>query len=550
MNLKELKYLIELDENEHLEFKKAENSFSVLGDSGKNRYSVLGYCVALGNEGGGKLILGISPDKPRKIVGSNALPNIEAVKSQIYSSLGQRIEIQELFDEDHKRIILIEIPSRPLGQTFKFYGVPLMRIGEELKNMDDFTVKKILNESMPDWSAAICKNATIEDLDPEAIKVARENFKKKNQRLTEEVDQWDNVTFLDKAKLTIKNEITNAAILLLGKKEAGSLISPAVAQMTWILKGEKNTERDYEHFYCPFLLSAEKLYGKIRNLKYRYIPDGSLFPEEVDMYNPYVIREALHNCIAHQDYSLQGRIQVIENEEGYLAFANKGEFLPGSVEAVIKTNAPQDYYKNQFLVDAMVGLNMIDTIGSGIRRMFTLQKERFFPLPSYDLSGNKVAVIIYGKILDLNYARALARHKDLSLIEIMLLDQIQKGKTISPLNAKQLKEKGLIEGRYPNLYISEQVAQTTGQMAQYLKNRGFHDHNCKKMIVEFLEKKPGSSRPDIDDLLMSYLPAVLSEKQKKRKIGNLLTDLSHKKMIINKGSNRNPFWEIVKPISI
>jgi len=366
MKIEELKKLMGLKENEHLELKEAKSSFSILGDNGKNRKSVLGYCVALGNEGGGKLILGVSNNFPRKIVGTSALPNFGSVKSKIYQSLNVRINIVELFNEELKRIVIINIPSRKIGIPLKFYGVPLMRVDEELLEMDDATETKIRNEIKSDWSAEICLNATIDDLNPKAVAFARKNFKEKNPKLAQELNEWNNEVFLNKAKLTIKGKITNTAILLLGKAEASALISPAVAQVTWILKGKDEIEKDYEHFSCPFLLSVEALYSKIRNLKYRYIKDGSLFPEEVDMYAPYVIREALHNCIAHQDYSLHGRIQVVENEEGYLLFTNKGQFLPGSIENVIKANSPQEYYQNRFLVDAMVNLNMIDTIGSGI----------------------------------------------------------------------------------------------------------------------------------------------------------------------------------------
>ncbi len=545
MDLVELKSLIEEEEGEHLEFKELPSgSISLLGNGGEQRRSVLGYCVALGNEGGGKLVLGVSDKKPRSITGVSAFDSFEDVKKQIYGSIGLRLHIEEVLDGS-KRVVVITVPGRPKAQTLKFYGKPLMRVGEELRDMDDATLKKILNECEPDWSAQICERAVLEDLDQLAIVTARENFKKKNLRLPEEVGTWSDETFLDKAKLSIKGEITNAAILLLGKPESSSLILPAVAQITWILKGEDGQEKDYEHFSPPFLLSVDFVFQRIRNLKYRYIKDGSLFPEEVDMYDSRVIREALHNCIAHQDYSLHGRVQVVESESGYLFLSNEGGFLPGSVEAVIQTDSPQQYYRNKLLVDAMVNLNMIDTIGSGIKKMFTLQKQRYFPLPSYDLSNDKVVVKIYGKVLDLNYARALAQHKDLTLVEIMLLDQIQKRKTISKQNAKYLKEKNLIEGRYPNLYISHVIAKTTGSLAQYVKNRPFQDQHYKDILLEFLKRNPGSSRGEIDSLLIPTLSDILTDQQKKNKVTNLVYNLSKKeKKIKNLGNNRAPKWEL------
>lgn len=545
MKIEEFNNLRMSKENEHLEFKEARNSYSTLGKNGRQKKSILGYCVAFGNEGGGKLILGVLEKFPHKIVGSTALQNLEELKSKIYRTLNIRIKATELFDEELRRIVVIDIPSREKGVPLKFYGIPLMRVGEELLPMDDITEMKIRNEVKPDWSSEICSHATMNDLDLKAITIARKNFKAKNSKLVKEIDGWSDEVFLNKAKLTIKGEITNTAIVLLGKPEASTLISPSVAKLTWILKDKDGVAKDYEHFSSPFLLSVDKVYNKIRNLKYRYIKNRSLFPEEVDMYNPDVIREALHNCISHQDYSLHGRIQIVENEDGYLLFTNRGQFLPGTIKNVIEADSPLEYYKNRFLVDAMVNLNMIDTIGSGIIKMFTLQKERFFPLPSYDLSNNKVSVTIHGKVLDLNYAKALAHHKELTLLEIILLDQIQKGKSISKLSAKKLKEKNLIEGRYPSLYISEQVAGTTGEIAQYVKNKGFHSEYYKKMIVEFLKKNPCASRKDVDNLLINILPKVLNEKQKKKKVDNLLYDLSRKeKVIINKGSSTGPKWEI------
>ncbi len=186
-----------------------------------------------------------------------------------------------------------------------------------------------------DWSIGICEQATISDLSEEAISKSRELYAVKNSDLLEEIEQWDDMTFLNKAKICIKGRITCTAILLLGKPESESLINPAVAKISWILKDRDNIEKDYAHFCCPFLLSIEKVHKKIRNLKYRYLPGGSLFPDEVDSYDPYIIREALNNCIAHQDYALGGKINVIENEDSLLIFVNMGSFIPQTIENVI-----------------------------------------------------------------------------------------------------------------------------------------------------------------------------------------------------------------------
>ncbi len=382
-----------------------------------------------------------------------------------------------------------------------------------------------------DWSAALCDGASLSDLSSEAIRKARELYKKKNHSIAEESDTWNDATFLNKVRVTIGGQVTNTAILLLGKPESIHFISPAVSKISWILRSKEGTELDYEHFTSPIVLSVDKIYSKIRNLKYRYMSGGSLFPEEVFKYDPYVIREALNNCIAHQDYELGGKINIVENEDDSLVFSNLGSFLPLSVENVIHADAPSEFYRNRFLVDAMVNLSMIDTVGSGIKKMFISQKEKFFPLPEYDLSGNKVTVAIVGKVLDLNYARKLAQIPELTLETIMLLDKVQKKKPLSSDEAKTLRSLGLIEGIRPNLYVSSRVANKTNEKTDYMKLRGIDDEYCKKMIVDYLKRFKSGMRADFEMMLLDKLPSNLNDIQKRSKIRNILQSLKRQGLI-------------------
>ena len=319
-----------------------------------------------------------------------------------------------------------------------------------------------------DWSAQIINGATIYDLSIEAIDFARKQYIEKNKKIEAEILIWDDITFLNKAKVCIQGKITKTAILLLGKPESDHFISPAQAKISWILKDKENVEKDYEHFGCPFILTINGVKNKIRNLKYRYIKDGTLFPDEVDQFDPYIIRESLNNSIAHQDYTLNGKINVVEREDGVLTFSNPGTFIPESIEHVIRADAPESRYRNPFLSNAMVNLNLIDTTGSGIKRMFNIQRSKFFPLPEYDLSKSKVQVSIIGKVIDENYAKKLAQMHELSLEEIILLDKVSKLKPIMDDEAKRLKSKLLIEGRKPNYHISAIVAINTNQKEHHL----------------------------------------------------------------------------------
>ncbi len=395
-----------------------------------------------------------------------------------------------------------------------------------------------------DWSAATVRDATIADLDEEAIALARKNYKNKFPEKASELDLWDDITFLNKAKITIKGKITRTAIILLGREESEHFINPAEAKVRWLLKDANGNDKDYAIFGCPMILAVDKVYAKIRNLKYRYIKDGTLFPEEVNQYEPYSIREALNNCIAHQDYTKHGRINVVEMDD-QLIFTNLGSFIPGSVEKVVKEDAPEEHYRNRFLAAAMFNLKMVDTAGGGIKKIFNFQRERFFPMPDYDLSGGKVKVTIAGKILEMEYARMLARNNDLTLEEIIMLDKVQKKKVLTDLEEKHLRSKRLIEGRKPNYFIGLKVAEKTGQKATYSKNKAFDKKYYLDLIEKAIREHKSLERSEIDELLWNKLPDWMNDNQKKNKIGNLLSELRMKGKLENRGTSKNPRWHLV-----
>ncbi len=264
---------------------------------------------------------------------------------------------------------------------------------------------------------------------------------------------------------------------------------------------DHNRELDYEHIGPPFLLAGDRLLERVRNLTVRALPNGTLFPQEITQYDRWVIREAVHNCIAHQDYTLRGRILVVEFPDRVL-MTNVGDFLPGDVETVIRQDAPQAIYRNPFLTDAMVELNLIDTQGGGIKRMFETQRRRSFPLPDYDLTDtSRVAVTIHGRILDEHYTRLLMEGLDLDLDLVMLLDRVQKGLRIDREGHRRLKSSGLVEGRYPNLTVAGSVARATGSAGRHIRERGFDNQYYLDMIFTLVREHGPVDRRNIDQAL-------------------------------------------------
>jgi ATP-dependent DNA helicase RecG len=553
MTEKELQNLLKTDfprENEKCEWKEFKSLKSAV--SGRAGDDIISYVSAIANMQGGNLIIGIQ-DQTHSVIGIQEFADysIENIKYRIIGNCPNLnpdlFQVQEYITSDtNKKVWVFHIPKHQFRLPVYAHKKTWQRIDDNLVEMTKARLDAILTQFQvnEDWSKAIIQEATIEDLDQEAIKKARIEFKKRNPKYSEDVDNWNDVDFLNKAKLTIKGKITRTALILLGKDESEHYLGSSV-KIRWNLKTIDNQDKDFEIFSIPFIISVDEVYKKIRNLKYRYLRDGTLFPDEVLRYEPFNIRESLNNAIAHQDYSKGARINVVEFEDDHLVFSNYGSFLPKSVEDVVLKDTPEEVYRNPFLVEAMKNLDMIETQGGGIRKIFNFQKQRFFPLPDYNFDDNKVKVTITGKILDENFARIIIKNSELGLDEIILLDKVQKKKEISENEFKFLKKEKYIEGRRTSTYLSYKIVESTNNenlQAEYLANRSFDDSHFKDMILECLKKWGKTKRDKIDNLIIPKLSTALSDEKKKNKVTNYLSALRMEGKIVN---TPGYFWEIV-----
>ena len=523
-------------ETEWLEFKEAKNDYD---------FSKLGkYFSALANEANlkgrdyGWLIFGVE-DKQRTIVGSQYRRDrvkLESLKEEVANHTTGQLTFLEIFEVDVSglRVVMLQIPAAPQGIPIAWQGHYHGRDGESLGALNLDELERIRRQvAKQDWSAAWVIDGTLDDVSPEAMARARDLYREKNPHLAEEIAHWDDWTFLHKLKIAQDQRLTRAALILLGKPEAAIKLPGTNLQISWVLQDADALALDYKHFGLPFLLNSNLASKQIRNLTYRYMPDDTLFPFELPQYDSWVIREALHNCIAHQDYSLGGKINLVE-KPNELVFSNLATFIPGSVEAVIKSDTPPERYRNPMLAHAMVELKMMDTIGSGIKRMFVTQRKRLFPLPDYiiDPSSQRVEVRLYGKVLDAQFSRLLKLNADLTLADVMLLDAVQKQRPITDDAVKQLRQKGLIEGRKPNLFLSAKVASATEDKATYTRHRAMDKAYYKELVLLHLKKFGEASREDVDRLLRDKLSSALTEEQKSNQIRNFLHEMSNKDQTI------------------
>lgn len=524
--------LLAQTEDEVVEFKTAEKQFD--RDKMGRYFSALSNEANLRDKDFAWMVLGVSNDK--QLIGTNFLKSdvaIQGLKHEIATNTTGNLTFREIVPlmVGDKRILIFKIPASPHNIVTYWKRIAYGRDGESLVPLSQDKIDDIRYQNpVSDWSARIVTNATIDDLDELAVAKARIQFKKVHNRIpAAEVDGWDINTFLTNSGVMKNGGLTRAALILLGKEFSAKKLEPAIARVSWARIDSDGLTIDYEHFGPPFILTVDDILKKINNLTMREMPGGTLFPDTMKQYDDYTIREALHNCIAHEDYRLNQRINFVETPD-YLYYSNAGTFIPGTIEDALEFIGQRKYYRNECLCQAMVDYNMIDTISRGIKTMYAKQRERHFPMPDFQIDNNKqeVNVTIYGKVIDERYAQLLASDTQLSLKECIWLDAIQKHKPVTDAALQQLRKRKLIEGRGKDVSISLGVARLTHQVPQYTKNKGLAYETLIKLILQLARNagKEGFKRKDAFETLENALPGSKTQDEKLRYLGRILVKMS------------------------
>lgn len=541
-----LETLMERWEYEIVEFKEAKGGYDT--DKIGRYFSAISNEANLRQQQYGWLIFGVGEqNKTKQIVGTSFKRGdkslLERFKYEISRDTANGmtfydiIDIFPIVDGKEYRVLMFKIPAAATGIPTDWKTNYYERVGESLIPLKQYKIDSIRSQERRDWSKQVLEQAGIEHLDKDAVALAREKYKEKmNQEyISKEVDAMSDEQFLAKIKLMINGKITHAGMLLLGNSDYDYMFQSAPGIM-WRLYGADNMDRDYAVFKIPFINVVDKVFAKVRNLTYRYMPNQmTLFPMETEQYDSWLMRELLNNCIAHTNYQLGGRIYVNEFEDR-LKFTNPGDFIPQRIENVLEASYNPPFYRNQLLAESMAAFHMIDTAALGIRRAYNIQKAKYFPMPDYNVSsGTQVEVTIYGKTLNDSYMHILYAHQDLDLQTVFLLDRIQKGLPVEKEDVDRLRGQKLVEGRLTSLYLSASAAKSINESTAYIKNKGFDDKYYKDLIVEYLKKYGKAKKKDVRELLWDKLPDVLSDVQKENKIRNMLTMLK-KQGIIDKDS--------------
>lgn len=509
------------ESEDKVEFKKGEggnvsyNGGNKINPSDRRR-CILGYVTALCNEGGGYLVIGMSDNYPHDVIGTKQnLDSTGELESKIYTDTGIRPIVYELF-ESLKRVLVIEVPCRPAGKVFKFEDVALMRVGEELKPMSDEVYLKIIQEQEPDFSQQICEGLIISDLDDKAIVLLKEKYSIKQNN--PQFKLLPNEQILSDLELSKSGKLTNAALILLAKKEILQERLPQAKIMLEYRNYESQIPFDNRiEFIEPFFILIDELWKTI-NLRNGSFPiqDGA-YIFSVPYFNEEVIRESINNAISHRDYRRTSEI-VIKQFPQRLDVINAGGFPVGvTLENLIKIPSTP---RNRLLADILQKTGIVERSGQGVDKIYYNTLSEGKAEPDYSKSDNfqvnlKLSAIIEDRAFALfidSIQKELPVNEKLSVLEIVTLNKIKNRNPKNELDLEQvnqLLQKKLIEKRGKTnavFYIlSKDYYEFTDEKAKYYNLQEIDDNQVLNTILQFLSKEGKAKMKDFVGLFEDKL---------------------------------------------
>ena len=519
MNAEDIRALLDKNEDEHIEFKKAESSF----DFDK----LVDYSIALANEHGGSIVLGITDKKPRRIVGTSAyLDDLAKIKERLIAQVRLRIDVEEVPCPEG-RVLVFHVPSRPIGMPIGRNGTYLMRAGGALTGMSPDMLKRIFDEAEPDFSAELCPKATIDDLDPQALGEfrARWALKSGNDRIKELSDGQ----LLEDAELAVGGTLTYAALILFGKREPlGRLLANAEVVFEYRSSEASGPAQQRIEFRQGFFSFFDKLWEAIdlRNTK-QHFQDG-FFIWDVPTFNERAIREAILNAVSHREYRMAGSVFVRQYGER-IEITNPGGLPPGvTLDTILWMQAP----RNRRLAEAFSRCGLVERSGQGMNRIYETCILESKEEPDFTHSDTyNFWITLHGSIRQPEFLRLLEkigreRLVSFSLEDLIVIQAVYDGRPIGDrfkAAALRLLDEGLLERnakRSKNPWIlSRKLYSAIGKSGVHTRKKGLDRETNKALLLkhiescepegarmeEFLQVLPSHTRRMIQTLLASLV---------------------------------------------
>src|SRR5581483_6716715 len=349
-------------ERQRLEFKEAKNQFDF--------EKLCAYCVAIANEGGGTMLFGVADQPPRPVVGTNACNNPVGMAEKLFTTLGFRVDVEEVNHLD---------------------GKYLMRSGESLIPMSEDQLRKIFAEGEPDWLEEHSRFG----LDAQEI-----------------VELLETQTFFELLKLPYPTDrrgvierllqerlidnlpggyaIRRLGALLLAKRLDDFWDVSRKAARVVVYSGTSKLETKLDQVGVKGY--AAGFQGLVRFVMTQ-LPQNEVIEDairkEVKLIPEVVARELIANALIHQDFSLTGASVMIEVYSNRLEISNPGEpIVP--VERFI------DGYqsRNERLADLMRRMGTCEEKSSGIDRVVQAAEIYQLPAPDFRAGFGRTVVTI------------------------------------------------------------------------------------------------------------------------------------------------------------
>jgi ATP-dependent DNA helicase RecG len=512
MTIKDIKNLRETEDK--IEFKEAKRNFNFAGgshaDPAERRKCVLGYIVALANEGGGLLVFGMTDKHPHEVVGTTfAADKTGEMENQIYERLDIRVKIEELFEND-KRVLVFKIPSRPIGSPLQFEGVPLMRIGDSLRVMSNDELFRILSENEPDFSATICEGLTFEDLDTDALSVMKERYAQKQENPA--FKTLPDMQILSDLELIENGKLNYAALLLLGtRKSLRKHLPNAAVTIEYRLNQSMIPYTARQEFQEPLFTAIDKIWAYINQPASNpllHIRDKfNIY--DIKSFNEEVIREAVINACVHRSYKFSDDV-FIKQYPDEIIFTNAGGFPSGvSKENILTVNSRP---RNKRLTEVLQKTGFIERSGQGVDKMFYLCLMQSKPLPDYsNTDATQVDLRLKAKITDSAFYLFLNkiqsdRTDKLNVFDLLTLDKVRQGISTDLFEAsvEKLQREGLIKSQSSadKKYVLGDLYYEIAQQPAYIKDYRASD---LQIVAECFEKSAEVSMKDFVDAFGNQL---------------------------------------------
>ena len=528
-------------EDEHIEFKRAEQSFSVLGGKDLNKKSLYGYCVGLGNSGGGAIIFGVTNDK--EVVGTNALPNLAVIRSQLY----EKLRVPVGLDEFHlpQRVVIAEMPARRPGNLFSFHGRYLMRSGEDLVEMTSDAIAVVFNELQEDFSAK-CLEVGVEVLDNDALHKMRELYEKKAEKTGGgSKKNLSGRQFLSDLGLLKEGKINNAALLLLGTDVAlRDYIPNAEIIFEYRVNPAQTHFSDRANLRDALVMSLDTLWDRINARNFISQLPERLVRKNIKAFNEEVIREAINNAVVHRDYSMQ-RSVFVRQDNTKISFENPGGFISGITPANIYKHPP--CWRNRRLAEVFEKIGLVERSGQGADLIFENNIREGKGIPHYEATDNDVSLTLSAVIKDqeiISYLDEAIQTKkmELAVDDLVTLERIKERDTkgLVRKDLQKFLDAGIVVsrglGRGTKYFLAKQYYKDHDRLGEYTKITGLSRTAIKETILQHIRDNEKGTASEC----RQAFPNLTA-----KDVNNILQELKREGRIKFIGNRRSGHWVLL-----